>query len=361
MKIGVNSRLYQNFETGIPKFIRGLYTYLQTFDTKNKYIFFQTSNFKKLGKTKIINLPQNILTNILFDNFLINKLIKEERIDLFHGPSHIIPLIKIGSVKYVTTIHDVHFLYKFSFNKFLFNIYYKNFVTYSIQKSDAIVVDSFNSKKDICEFFKVDETKIKVIYPGVDDIFSKKNTDPRLFPNRYFLALTTHPERKNIYRILKIMHRYKKQFDNLKFIIAGFISKVEGIKLKKIIETLGLKNSVVVFGYATKKQLANLYQNAEFFVYPSYYEGFGFPVLEAMASGCPVITSNTSSLPELMPNKDWLINPYDEKNIADKMIEILSLTRQERERLVNKNFYFVKRFTWKKTAGEYLKVFNSLI
>lgn len=360
MKVGVNSRLYQNLQTGIPKFIRGLYTSLQSFDKKNKYIFFQISNLKKLGKTKIIKLPQNILTNFLFDNFLINKLIKEERIDLFHGPSHIMPLGKIRSVRYVTTIHDVHFLYNFSFNKSLFNIYYKNSISHSVGKSDAIVVDSNNTKKDICKFFKVDEAKIKVIYPGVDDIFFKRTTSKRLMANRYFLALTTHPERKNIYRILKIMHRYKKQFDSLQFILVGFISDAERIKLKKIIEALNLKNSVVVFGFATQEQLVNLYQNAEFFIYPSYYEGFGFPVLEAMASKSPVITSNISSMPELMPNKDWLINPYDEESIARKMQEIMDLTPQEKKTLVDNNFRYASNFTWKKTAKAYLKIFNEL-
>lgn len=360
MKIGINTRLYQNVETGIPKFIKNLYSTMVKIDRKNEYIFFQTSSNKQLNNTKTTNLPQIVIANILFDNFLINRLIKTEKIDIFHSPSHILPVIKFPQIKYVLTIHDLHFLYHFKFNNILFNLYYKNAIQHSLKNSDLIITDSYNTKKDIIKFYQTNEKKITVIYPGIDNIFFTKKSGKRIIWDKYFFSVTTHPQRKNIFSILKILSLSKRLFKKYKFVIAGLIADQDLIKLRKVVSSLGLSESVILLGYISQKQLVNLYQNAEFFIYPSFYEGFGFPVLEAMACRCPVISSNTSSLPELFPNKNWLVNPYNQNNIYNKMKKIISLKQSDKKKIILDNFNFAKKFTWYKSAKAYLDVFNSL-
>lgn len=145
-----------------------------------------------------------------------------------------------------------------------------------------------------------------------------------------------------------------------KYVIAGIIDENQLIELNDIIKKLGLINNVVIWGYASEDQLKNFYQNAEFFIFPSFYEGFGFPVLEAMACKCPVITSNNSSLIEIMPNKNWLVDPYNLEDIFDKMSKIIKLEKEERKELINANWEFSKKFSWRKTGEEYANLFKYL-
>src|SRR5258708_7911804 len=125
MKIGINSRIIQNVNTGIPYFVRGLYQYLQDNDKKDTFFFFQTENKNVIGTTKTIRTWNNLLGVFLFDNFLVSKLLKQERIDIFHGPANILPFFKRKNTKYVVTIHDLSSLIFKEHHSALFNIYYK--------------------------------------------------------------------------------------------------------------------------------------------------------------------------------------------------------------------------------------------
>src|SRR3989344_5348791 len=263
MKIGINSRIYQNKNTGIPYYIEGLYKNLLEIDKRNKYVFFQTLQNKTIGRTKIINLLNNSPGAFLFDNFLINRLISKEKINIFHGPAHILPFFKKKNVKYILTIHDLSFLLFKKNESTLFNIYYKYALLKSLNNADVIIADSKNTKKDIKRYYHIADNKILSDY---------------------------------------------------KYVIAGLIENKQLLLLKNKIKELKLDNRVILFGYATELQLKNLYENAEFFIYPSYYEGFGLPIFEAMACRCHVITSNNSSLIEITPNKQWLINPYNSQD-----------------------------------------------
>ncbi len=359
MKIGVNSRIYQNENTGIPYYIERLYKKLLEADQKNEYVFFQTQRNKTIDKTKIINLSRNNFNNFLFDNFLINKLIGREKIDIFHGPAHILPFLKKKNVKYILTIHDLSFLIFRKNESLLFNMYYKYAIPRSLNNADIIIADSQNTKEDIKKFYHVADSKIKVIYLGVNDIYFSPKKAKRIIKDQYFFSLTTHPKRKNIYRVLEVFAD-NKNLSDYKYVIAGLIENKQLLLLQNKIDELKLNDRVIIFGYATEEQLKNLYQNAEFFIYPSLYEGFGLPVLEAIACKCPVISSNNSSLIEINPSKQWLVNPYSNQDILNKINRMLSLSEIERKELLNNNYNFAKKFTWQNTAKKYLKVFNNL-
>lgn len=359
MNIGVNSRIFQNSNSGIPNFIEHLYKTLLRIDKKDTYIFFQTNLNKIIGQTDVLALAQNTMGAAIYDNFLLTRQIVRRNIAIFHGPANVLPMFLPQKIKCVLTIHDLSSLIFPKNHSKIFNIYYKYSVGRSLKRADIIVSDSENTKQDIKRFYNIPDKKIKTIYLGVNKSFTRSAKTKPLIDKKYFFSLTTHPKRKNIVTILEILHTYK-DFKKYCYVIAGLIEPQQRKELDELIIDLGLKEQVIIYGYATDHDLVNLYQNADFFVYPSFYEGFGFPVVEAMMCKCPVITSNNSSLREITPSKKWLINPNDKSNIYKKMKAMMLLTSSERRKLIRRNYEFAKDFTWERCAREYLGVFQSL-
>lgn len=358
MRIGVNSRLFQYAETGIPHYIKSLYSQLQK-SSRHTVTFYQTDDTKKLGTTRVYPVRNSLIRNILFDLYHVTKLVKKN-IDIYHAPSHVLPLFKNKSTAYVVSIMDLSFLKVPHFSGRLFNMYYSYIVGKSIKSADAVIAISANTKKDIIEQYGIAEDKISVIYLGVDDIYFQNNKQKRIVDEPYFFSITTHPKRKNIYGILQAM-AVSKGVSHLKFVLAGHIDAEPLQELQDYIRKNNLQDRVEFRGFVTQTELVSLYQHAEFFIYPSFYEGFGFPPVEAMACGCPVIVSNTSSLPEVVPNSDWLINPYSIDEIAQTMDKMTTLKPIERKKLIAQNLTFVQKFRWDTTAQMTLSLFKSCL
>lgn len=359
MKIGINSRIYQNNETGIPYFIKYLYKTLLNKHKKFEYLFLQTSAKKTIGLTQLYLMPNTTFGAFLFDVFFSNQLAIKEKVDIFHGPSNVLPLFKRDCIKYVVTIHDLSFLIFPDYYPKLFNFYYRFIINNTLKNADIVVADSYNTKRDILRFYKISENKIKVVHLGVNERYLNAPITPRLIVEKYFFSICTHTHRKNILSVLEAITKIQ-QLREYKYIIAGLITNKQLQELKDRIYQLNLKENVILFNYVSEEHLISLYQNAEFFIYPSFYEGFGFPVLEAMASKCPVIASNNSSFLEITPNKKWLVNPYKPREIANKMRDIINLSKNKRTELIEKNYLFSKKFTWQKTAKKYFDIFNNL-
>lgn len=361
MRIGINSRIFQNGETGIPYFIKHLYSKLGEVDRESEYIFFQTDNIKRLGQTKTAFSPDNLIGNALFDAILVGKLIENNCINVFHGPAHVLPLYKRKQTKYVVTIHDLSFLVFPEQYSRIFTLYYREVIRCSLMNADAIVADSHCTKSDIVKFYQIDETKIKVIPLGVSPYLlqAREEASERIIDEPYIFSLTTHPKRKNIHSILQVLAKSEK-LQLLKYVIAGLIPDDYLQELKIEICRLGLNSRVILFGYATEDQLRKLYQHAEFFIYPSFYEGFGFPILESMVCKTPVIASGTSSMSEIMPLKEWCIVPNDLHDIQHKMERMIGLGDAERKQITSTNYEFALKFRWEDTASEYLKLYKEL-
>ena len=306
--------------------------------------------------TKSLPVLNSMFGSFLFDCFFVNQLATQEKVNIFHGPSNILPLFKKAGIKNVVTIHDLSFLIFPEQYFWFFRLYYNFIIKRSLINADVVIADSYCTKKDIQRFYKISENKILVIYPGINSTYLNSNKHKHLIKVKYFFSISTHPKRKNINSVLYAINR-ESRLKEYKFVIAGLIPKSQLIELKKIISSLNLQKNVIILGYVSEDNLVSLYQNAEFFIYPSFYEGFGFPVLEAMVCGCPVITSDNSSLLEITPNKTWLINPYKPSEIANKMKKMLSLSKNERMDIIRKNYLFSQKFTWQKTAEKYKNVF----
>jgi glycosyltransferase involved in cell wall biosynthesis len=239
--------------------------------------------------------------------------------------------------------------------------YYGWQIPRSLKMADVIVADSHNTKKDIIRFYNIPSDKIEVVHLGAGEQFLKapESYRKRLVQEKYFFSITTHPARKNILGALKAFATFAKQ-SNLKYLIAGLMGEQQRRELCAYADKLGIGGKVMLFGYADDEQLISLYQNAEFLIYPSFYEGFGLPLVEAMACGCPVLASNASSLPEVMPDSEWLVNPHDAADMAGKMQQMLAVSPCERQAIIIKNQHHVKNFTWEKSARQMIDIFERL-
>jgi glycosyltransferase involved in cell wall biosynthesis len=268
-------------------------------------------------------------------------------------------------VKNVITIHD--FIYEFGFLKTLNNIPNILQIRTAINYADAIICVSENTKKDLFSLYPqiINHKKVYVIEHGTS--FSiDKHTNTKQFlsmkffdyckPQRYILFVGKRLQYKNFQAAL--LGFYRSSLPKL-----GFSMICVGTKFlqseEKIIEKLGLKKKVVFFDDVNEQNLGYLYKHAFALVYPSLYEGFGLPPLEAMSCGCPVIASNTSAIPEVVADSGILINPYDINTIASALEKLLS--DEIRNNYIVKGLNRAKLFSWEQTAQKYIEIYKSLI
>ncbi len=309
---------------------------------------------------KICRVSKNSFLRFMFElpfKTHINKL------DLIHTQYHLPFMISCPGI---ITVHDISFLrFPEFFPKHLF-LKFKIFFPYSIKKSVKIITCSEFSKKEIINFYKVEPEKIVVIYYGVSENFKpieiKENILKKYgIKKPFILTVSNLQPRKNLNRLIKAYLYLLKNKENFSYSLV-----IVGRKLwlyKEIFEEakrLGFKDRIVFTDYIPEEDLIYLYNLAEVFVYPSLYEGFGLPVLEAMACGCPVITSNLSSLPEICEKAAILVNPYDIEEIANAIKEVIS-NANLRNFLKKEGLKQSKKFTWKKTAEETLKVYEKVL
>ncbi len=302
-------------------------------------------------------LKPNLLYNLLVERFL-------GKIDIFHA-TNFIYLPTNG--KLVVTIHDLAFLRFPELADDSIYRHHKKWLLPTVKQADRIIVDSMATKSDVCELLNVKEGKIRVIYLAADDDFRplrgqalEKVRERYNLPQRFILYLGTLEPRKNLPSLIKAFAKVKK--------VIGFPEKLvlaggKGWKCEQIFQTvgeLGLEEEVIFPGYIYQEDLPALYNLATVFCFPSLYEGFGLPVLEAMQCGVPVVCSSGSSLPEIAGNAALMVDPYSEEDLAEKLGRVLE-DEELRVRMSKLGLERVKQFSWDKTAYETLNVYRSLL
>ncbi len=290
------------------------------------------------------------------------RFIQKDKIDVFFGSCDILPLGLPKEVKKVLVVHDLVFvLYPetmANYNRFV----HKLFFAKSIKASDTIIAVSQATKRDIVKYFRVEPEKIFVIYEGVKEIFSPSEEEKILNLRQrydllkpYILNVGTLEPKKNHITLLKAFARLKVDWDLV--IIGKKGWKAEGFF--SALKELRIDERVKILGYLPAEDLPLFYAGAEIFVFPSLYEGFGLPVLEAMACGTPVICSNVSSLPEVGGDAVLYFNPSSVEELVSQ-IERLIGDSNLKEKLKEKGKKRAKEFNWQKTAEETLKVLKSV-
>lgn len=360
MKLIVDLRLIHN--SGIGTYIKNVFpSIIKDFDEVEVLgdpIFLK--NFDWSNQIKIIPFRYKIYS-------FVEQLMYPIRIpkcDVFWTPHFNSPLLPIKAKKRLVTVHDVNHLSNpkyFSFAKrYIAKILYKN----AVYRSRYIYTVSEFSKSEILKFFSVDPDKIKVVYCGVSQNFSKiKSTTPTLeLPKNYLLYVGNVKPHKNLMTLLKAYCLLEREIkEKYKLVVLGkkdgFIT--EDREIFKFIEENDLHRRVHFTGFIPDQEVPLVYKNASLFVFPSLYEGFGLPILEAMSSGVPVISSNKASLPEVGGDAVLYFDPTDLSDLKENIIRLLA-DQTLRDKLVKKGHEQVKRFDWQKSIDKHKKVLKDL-
>ncbi len=241
---------------------------------------------------------------------------------------------------------------------------FKLFMPRTLQKTDKIITISNHTKKDLIDILKIDPDKIFVTHLAANNNY-KQIKDPKTLktvrekyrlPDKFLFCVGTLEPRKNLPRLIKA---FANAYDKIG--IPLVITGKKGWKYDKIfdISKHNLKNKIIFTGYVDETDLPMLYNLAEIFVYPSLYEGFGLPILEALQCGCRVITSNLSSMPEVGGNAVRYIDPYDIKDMSEAIIDLY--TKNNVDETVRKGLAQSKKFSWEKCAKQTLKIFEDML
>ncbi len=261
---------------------------------------------------------------------------------------------------YIVTVHDlIRFCFDFEREPIIERILLKLDIR-GIKRASHIIAISQNTRNDLIKYLKIPDSRISVIYNGVDhNIFKPYNT--KLLDKPYILYVGSERPRKNLGRLFEAFAGLKKEFSEIILVKVGTpgrSKKYRNDTLRKL-DSLRITQDVVFVDYVSELDLAYYYSSALLLVYPSLYEGFGLPPLEAMACGCPVVTSSTSSLPEVVGEAGIMVDPYDTDGLAQAIKQVLTDDKL-RDDMVRKGLEQAKRFSWEEAARETLEVYDKV-
>ncbi len=330
---------------------------------KSDHQFFLYSS--RLSDESFPFLTQKNIQLIYGNKLYLRYRIWKERIDIVHGTNFRLP--GYGRKGNIITIHDLALVKYPSFGKKFGGRFSFWRTKKRALRADRIIAVSKSVLEDIVQFIGAPEEKIKVIYNGVDpfyfpddnqEVFLKIRQKFGIKKERYLLFTGTIEPRKNVKTVLKAFSRNKKIRKDFNLVLAGG-KGWKNSDIQQFIIDEGLLEEVVITGYISREELRVLYSCASCFVFPSIYEGFGIPLLEAMACGVPVICSNSSSLPEVVGDAAITIDPHDIDGFSTGMEKIVE-DEGLRKNMILRGFERVKHFSWEETAKKTLQVYEEV-
>lgn len=305
----------------------------------------------------------NFLYKIIPGKFLWSQiylplyLYRQKNIDVYFSPAHYLPIF--CPVPQVVTIHDLAYLYypgDFT-KKDLWQL--KNWTNFSIKNAKQIIAVSKTTKKDIIKNYNIDEAKVSVVYNGYEKIASgdlpagrQETAEVKL--KKYILFVGTIQPRKNLETLIAAFDKFLQINSDFKLVVVGkkgwlYESIFEKVKIMK------LEEKIIFTGHVSDEELIWYYKNASCLVLPSFYEGFGIPVLEAMSRDCPTILSMTSSLPEIGDDASLYFDPKNSDDLLEKL-KSLSENKELRKELITKGKQRIKNFSWEKCGEQTLEI-----
>ncbi len=366
--IAIDARKIRDY--GIGTYIRNLVRELSEIDRLNRYLLLTGAK----GREALRDLPDNfrVVTErspvySLREMATVSWQLSKLKVDLFHATHYVLPAVV--PCKAVVTIHDIiHLLYpEFLPNRLAFT-YAMWMIRRSLQRGDRIVTVSHNTRQDLMSYFQVGGQKIDVIYNGIEASFRQPLADDDLrrwmqslgLERPYILFVGNPKPHKNLDSIVKA---YAKALQRQSFphhlVCVGDRSGIES-KVRQRADQLGISDRILLLGHVAQEALPAIYQGAALFLYPTLYEGFGLPVIEAMASGVPVITSNTSSLKEIAAGYADLVSPLDIDAMAQMILHCITdeghaatLSKLGRQRALD--------FDWRRTAEDTLAIYRQTL
>ncbi len=361
-------------DTGIGKYAFNLYKLMEgSCEIEQIFLNYTDRSIERVDKNgrqtiaKVRSIP--LIDNKPLFWYRVKDSIPEY--DLYHvvypNPS---PLLKksrtLKHKSYIVTCLDI---IRYTHPQNRFEYLTGRYIYPSLKKADKLIAISEFTKSELIKHLRIPEDKIAVVYMGIDHREYRPMPSNDEIVNKYklpedmkiILCVGAEIPRKNLSTLIEAFGKLKKDYEGVKLVKVGN-PQASGAreKLMKSINKLGLEKEVIFTDFVTEEDLPQIYNAADLYVYPSFYEGFGLPVLEAMACGVPVITSNASSLPEVAGDAAITVDPHDANTLAKAMYDVLT-NDQLRENLMKKGLERAKLFSWEKTAKETLKVYEEVM
>jgi len=369
MRIGVNALFW------IPDAMGGTQTYfmnllraLLRIDPMNTYVVFLNKDGARNFTIASANLQVQICPipgrtrslRLLWENLLLPSYVRRSQIDLLHSLGYIAPIAL--SVPSVITVPDmIHYIYPDEIEKPK-RMLWKVLFPVSLRRANHVISISKSVKGDIVRFFPWAEPKTTPISLAVDHTLFNLSLpgENSSFENgkvcQFIIAVASISPHKNIGTLIQAFAQVQRMWPSLQLVLVGM--KTSSAKtLSQLIHTLSLDAQIQFLGRISDMQLVKLYRSAKVLVFPSLYEGFGLPLLEAMSCGCPVIASNRSSIPEVVEDSALLFDPEDVAQLTQAVVEVLS-SEESRTELVRRGLEHSAKYTWETTATETLKVYH---
>lgn len=358
MRIGIEATsLARNFPSGIQNYTRNLLNSLAKIDKKNEYFIFSTNsnhipNQKNFKFVDISGIP------ILKKQLLLPIKVRQYKIDTFH---YIEPYgsMFLKCPKIITTVPDVDLditYPKFKNLTFFLKRYYSGLLRFFVfKKTDLFIAISKSTASELRRYLTsrhLHQT-INTIYLSVCGKLYYKKTKKVA---DYFLCMGDFSPRKNVKFIFEVYSKMPENFKNIYLLKTVVSTKKEAIRYKKLINSLGIAKYISIIISPTDNRLRNLYSQAKAFLYPSLYEGFGLPILEAMSCGCPVITSNFGSMKEVAGSAALFIDPRSEKSLSKALTDMVT-SPDKSNKLISMGYKRVNKFSWEKTARQTLSLY----
>jgi glycosyltransferase involved in cell wall biosynthesis len=369
MNIGFDGKRAANNLTGLGNYSRSLITQLSQFFPQNQYLVY-TPKVKESRQIKDFFTLSNVFavvpksSKFLWRTLGIKKQLLADQIDLFHGLSHEIPIgLKQIGIPSIVTVHDLIFLKFPQYFGRIDRFIYKLKCQYACTHADKIIAISEQTKKDIVSCFNIDHQKIEVVYQSCDESFKTRVSNALkeqvkekfALPDHYILNVGTIETRKNLLLLIKALTNVSKTY---KLVVVGKETPYKQLVLDEI-NRLSLKDRVIFLQNVPFNELPAIYQMASVFVYPSFYEGFGIPIIEALYSSVPVIAATGSCLEEAGGPDSLYIDPNNAIELAETINTVLEDQKLQTE-MKQKGLAYVQRFNDDQIASHMMEVYKNV-
>ena len=367
MRIGLNAQILTDGRTGVTRYAQNVIRLMPKIGQNHEFVIFGNSPDLKYEEKNVIFVPTSNMINssvkrIFWEQTILPQLAKKWRIDLMFFPDHTSSLWST-KIAQAIVLHDLApFAMPETFNS-IRRLYKQRAIAHSIQAAKVILADSYATKAEALRYFPGIDRKINVVHLGLECSIERVTNQEVLSTIRkryalqdpFLLFVGTLEARKNVLQIIKAFAQGRRIFGwKHTLVLAG--TRGYGYQdIKRTIIEEHVQTNVILTGYIRDEDLSSLYSLADIFIYPSLYEGFGFPPLEAMKCGCPVIVSNTTSMPEVVGDAGLYIDPYDETSITTQ-INCLIQDDFLKRNLIQKGKERSMQFTWEKTVKNTLDV-----